>query len=80
MGLFELNVDRIEITNVPKFTLFGGGEGEEPSSETAVSVDGDRSGLPVSPGTVLAVSIGATVLAFALARLSTLVEDGKLQC
>jgi hypothetical protein len=80
MGLFELHVDRIDVTTVPKFVLFGGGEREEPSSETAVSVDGDRSRLPVSPGTVLAVSIGATVLAFALARLSSLLEDGKLQC
>jgi len=75
MGLFELHVDRIEVTNVPKFVLFGKGEREEKAgSSVSIDAESEEKTLPVSAGKVIAVSVGATVLAVAAMRLKQMVD------
>lgn len=75
MGLVEFHVDRIDVRTVPKFVLFGGSEGDERDESTASKVTPTRRTLPVSPAQVVAVSVGATLLAFALARLKGIVDE-----
>lgn len=76
MGLFELHVERIDVTTVPKFVLFGKGERNEKAVESvATGEESDRKiKPPVSVGKVIAVSVAATVLAFAAVRLKALVD------
>lgn len=82
MGLIEFHVDRIDVRTVPKFVLFGGADGEETDTTgdgeaKTTAVTGSNCPLPVSPSKVLAVSLAATVLAFAVAKVAGLV-DSKL--
>ncbi|MFB6085919.1 MAG: hypothetical protein ABEJ84_03800 [Halodesulfurarchaeum sp.] len=75
MDIIEIHVDRLDVQTVPKVVLFGGSEGadrDEPTTKKNAVRDRD---LPVSPARVLAVSIGAMILAFVLARLKGIVDE-----
>ncbi|MDZ7850457.1 MAG: hypothetical protein U5K70_06500 [Halodesulfurarchaeum sp.] len=75
MGLIEFHVDRIEVRTVPKFVLFGGRDGPDRDESTGSDAAGGGRNLPVTPAQIVAVSVGATLLAFALARLKGLVDE-----
>lgn len=75
MGLVEFHVDRIDVQTVPKFVLFGGKEGDERDESTGSKIEGPTRNLPVSPAQVIAVAVGATLFAFALARLKGIVDE-----
>ncbi len=82
MGLIEFHVDRIDIRTVPKFVLFGGADGGETDTTgdgeaTTTAKPGSKVALPVSASKILAVSIAATVLAFAVTKVAG-VLDSKL--
>lgn len=75
MGLVEFHVDQVEVRPVSKLVLFGGRDTEdgETTSVSGGSKDGSR--VPVTPAQVVAVALGATLLAFALARLKDLLDE-----
>jgi len=83
MSLVEFRVDRLDVQTVPKFVLFGGDEvAADDAGTTAVAKEEKAdSDLPVSLGTILLVSIGATVLALIAAKAGAMVdEDLNLNC
>ena len=81
MSLVEFSVDRIDIRNVPTFVLFGGDEVVASDPDQPAAAGTDRGGLPVSIRTILLVSVGATLLAFAAAKAAAMVgKDLKLHC
>ena len=77
MGLVEFHVDRVEARTVPKLVLFGGAEEGEGTDGQTPARKRVQANLPVSPAQVLAVALGATLLAFAAARLAGVIK-GKL--
>ncbi|MFP4530528.1 MAG: hypothetical protein ACLFNC_04470 [Halodesulfurarchaeum sp.] len=75
MGLVEFHVDQIDVRTVPKLVLFGASDGDERDESTVSAATSTGRTLPVSPAQVLVVSVGATLLAFALARLKGIVDE-----
>lgn len=87
MGLVEFHVDRIDVTTVPKFVLFGGSDRDETGSAASSEAEGAGPNvaispeIPISPAKVVAVSLAATLLAVAVVRLKELVDSrGNLHC
>lgn len=81
MSLVEFSVDRIDVQTIPKFVLFGGDEVSTSESAGTAATGEERGGLPVSVRTILLVSIGATLLAFAAAKAASMIDsDLNLHC
>ncbi len=81
MSLVEFSVDRIDVQTVPKFVLFGGDEVSASEAAGTAAPEEESGELPVSVGTILLVSIGATLLAFAAAKAASMVDtDLNLHC
>lgn len=79
MGILDIQVDRIEVKNVPKFVLFGGSNREESEAEGGSITPASGRSFPVSASQIVAVSLVATVLALVVAKVTRELKS-KLHC